>query len=95
MTAPDESAKLLMQLQSFCSGGRSWKQKQKGDRKGGDSRAQAERKGEEKEFTLGQIEAGNSVPADSSNPKAVERAKGTEEEGGQREMRWQHGVRGR
>lgn len=43
--APDKSAKLLMQLQSLCGSTRRWNQKQRADRKGGNSRVEAERQG--------------------------------------------------
>lgn len=62
--------------------------------KQGDSRVEAQRKGEDIKrgsFTPGQSEAGNCVSADSSDPKAVE----GQREQRRRERRWQHGVRGR
>lgn len=43
--APDKSAKLPMRLQSLCGSSRRWNQKQRGDRKGGNSRVEAERQG--------------------------------------------------
>lgn len=45
MMAPDKSAKLLMQPQRLHGSSRRWNQKQRGDRKGGNSRVEAERQG--------------------------------------------------
>lgn len=72
-----ESAELLMQLRSLCSGWRRrWKQKQKGDRKGGDSRVEAERKGEDiKRGSLPRVKA--RLETASLLTVATRRAEGT------------------
>lgn len=92
--APDESTKLLMQLQSLCSGGRRWKQKQKGDRKGGDSRAGAETKGEDiKRGSLRRVKA--RLETVSQLTVATQRlSKGRGNRGGRRAKRKEVAARG-